>query len=67
LDPSGTTQKVSVKSLKLLPDSSVLVFLSDSTVFEYDPRMRLWRQTLMKETHLLSAMSMLPTQQSLKS
>ena len=48
-DSFDAAPKVSVKSMKLLPDNSVLVFLSDNTVFEYDPHMRLWRQTLLKE------------------
>jgi len=54
-DPTSTT-KVTVKSMKLLPDSSVLVFLSDNTVFEYDPKMRLWRQTLLKEAQIASSL-----------
>jgi hypothetical protein len=36
--------KVTVKFLKLLKDLSVLVFLSDHSVFEYDVKMKLWRQ-----------------------
>ena len=51
-DSLDTAPKVSVKSMKLLLDTSVLVFLSDNTVFEYDPRMRLWRQTLLKESQI---------------
>jgi len=37
-----------VKFLKLLDDNSVLLFLSDNSVFEYDVKMRIWRQTLIK-------------------
>jgi hypothetical protein len=44
--------------MKLLPDTSVLVFLSDNTVFEYDPRMRLWRQTLLKESQISQSLQL---------
>ena len=57
-DSLDLAPKVSVKSLKLLPDTSVLVFLSDNTVFEYDPRMRLWRQTLLKESQISQSLQL---------
>ena len=57
-DSLDLAPKVSVKSLKLLPDTSVLLFLSDNTVFEYDPRMRLWRQTLLKESQISQSLQL---------
>lgn len=41
---------VSVKYLRLLGETSVLVFLSDNSVMEYDSRAKLWRQTLLKDS-----------------
>jgi hypothetical protein len=40
-------QLATVKYMKLMNDGSVLVFLSgDHGVLEYDPRVRVWRQTM---------------------
>ena len=36
--------KVGVKYVKLMDDGAVIVFMSDETVFEYDIRMKLWRE-----------------------
>lgn len=36
---------VAVRHLRLLSSQGLLVFMSDDSVFEYDPRSRLWRQT----------------------
>lgn len=57
----GTVKPVSVKYLRLLGETSVLVFLSDSSVMEYDSRAKLWRQTLLKD----SVMEQLKSQGSL--
>lgn len=40
--------------MKLISDGTVLVFLSDESVFEYQPNMRLWRQTLLKDSNNLT-------------
>jgi hypothetical protein len=40
-------EQVSVRHMRLLGNQGVLVFMSDETVFEYEPRSRLWRQSLM--------------------
>lgn len=36
---------VSVRHMRLLATQGVLVFMSDDSVFEYEPRARLWRQS----------------------
>ena len=33
-----------MKYVKLMDDGAVIVFMSDETVFEYEIRMKLWRE-----------------------
>ncbi len=35
--------KITVKSIKLVSEGCVLLFLSDNTVFEYEQKIKLWR------------------------
>jgi TUP1-like enhancer of split len=45
--PSLEPTKLSVRHMKLVSEASVLMFLSDGSVFEYEAKVRGWRQTLL--------------------
>lgn len=50
-------EQVAVRGMRLLGNQGVLVVLSDETVYEYEPRARLWRQANAQAEVLLKAQS----------